>query len=213
MATLLDFLGLSPRTNGSPRRTGKRTPPTRRPGRDEARSRRRPAAHVLTRDALENAVASVAATGGSTNGVLHLLAIAYELGIDLTIDDFDLIANRNPVVADMKPGGRLVATDLYAAGGVAACGAGADEGGPAPRGCAERRRTLAREVAAAVVETPGQEVVVPIETPLKETGRPRDARRQSRAGRLRREARRPRAPRSTAGRRGCSTRRRTASPP
>jgi dihydroxy-acid dehydratase len=125
---------------------------------------------VITRDALENAVAAVAATGGSTNGVLHLLAIAYELGIELTIDEFDRIAERTPVIADIKPGGRFVATDLHAAGGVALVArellkAGLVHG-DAPN---VDGRSLA-EVAAAVVETPGQEVVVPIGSPLKATG-------------------------------------------
>jgi dihydroxy-acid dehydratase len=125
---------------------------------------------VITRKALENGAAAVAATGGSTNGVLHLLAIAYELGIDLTIDEFDRIAERTPVVADIKPGGRFVATDLHAAGGVALVArellkAGLVHG-DAPN---VDGRSLA-EVAAAVVETPGQEVVVPIERPLKATG-------------------------------------------
>ena len=75
--------------------------------------------HLITRDSIENAIAAVAATGGSTNGVLHLLAIARELDIPLELEDFDRIAQRTPVVADIKPGGRFVATDLHAAGGVA----------------------------------------------------------------------------------------------
>jgi dihydroxy-acid dehydratase len=125
---------------------------------------------VMTRAALENAATAVAATGGSTNGVLHLLAIAHELGIDLTIDEFDSIAARTPIVADIKPGGRFVAVDLHAAGGVALVArellkAGLVHG-DAPN---VDGRSLA-QVATAVVETPGQEVVVPIETPLKETG-------------------------------------------
>jgi dihydroxy-acid dehydratase len=125
---------------------------------------------VITRDAIENAITAIAATGGSTNGVLHLLAIAYELGIDLTIDEFDRIAARTPIVADIKPGGRFVATDLHAAGGVALVArellkAGLVHG-DAPN---VDGRSLA-EVATAVVETPGQQVVVPIETPLKATG-------------------------------------------
>jgi dihydroxy-acid dehydratase len=125
---------------------------------------------VITRDAIENAITAIAATGGSTNGVLHLLAIAYELGIDLTIDEFDRIAARTPIVADIKPGGRFVAVDLHAAGGVALVArellkAGLIHGdSPNVDG-----RSLA-EIATAVVETPGQEVVVPIETPLKATG-------------------------------------------
>jgi dihydroxy-acid dehydratase len=125
---------------------------------------------VMTKEALHNAVAAVAATGGSTNGVLHLLALAYELGLELTIDEFDRIAERTPVVADIKPGGRFVATDLHAAGGVALVARELLKAGlvygDAPN---VDGRSLA-EVATAVVETPGQEVVVPIETPLKPTG-------------------------------------------
>src|SRR5436305_12056956 len=74
---------------------------------------------VLTREAFENAIASIAATGGSTNGVLHLLAIAREAGVELTLDDFDTIASRTPIVVDIKPAGRFVATDLLQACGVA----------------------------------------------------------------------------------------------
>jgi dihydroxy-acid dehydratase len=126
--------------------------------------------HVMTKEALQNAVAAVAASGGSTNAVLHLLALAHELDLDLTIDEFDRIAERTPVVADIKPGGRFVAVDLHAAGGVALVArellkAGLVHG-DAPN---VDGRSLA-EVATAVVETPGQEVVVPIETPLKPTG-------------------------------------------
>jgi dihydroxy-acid dehydratase len=126
--------------------------------------------HVMTREALENAAAAVAASGGSTNGVLHLLALAHELDIDLTLDAFDGIAERTPVVADLKPGGRFVAMDLHAAGGVALVArellkAGLVHG-DAPN---VDGRTLA-QVATDVVETPGQEVVVPIERPLKPTG-------------------------------------------
>jgi dihydroxy-acid dehydratase len=126
--------------------------------------------HIITREALENAAAGVAATGGSTNAVMHLIAIAHELDIPLTIDEFDVIAGRTPVVADIKPGGRFVAIDLHAAGGVALVARELLKRGlvhgDAPN---VDGRSLA-QVAAAVVETPGQEVVVPIETPLKETG-------------------------------------------
>jgi dihydroxy-acid dehydratase len=173
MATVLEFLGISPAgLNDVPA-----TDPAKHDGAYEAgriamtlvRDDIRPS-QVITRDALENAVAAVAATGGSTNGVLHLLAIAYELGIELTIDEFDRIAERTPVIADIKPGGRFVATDLHAAGGVALVArellkAGLVHG-DAPN---VDGRSLA-EVAAAVVETPGQEVVVPIGSPLKATG-------------------------------------------
>jgi dihydroxy-acid dehydratase len=173
MATVLEFLGIAPSgLNDIPA-----TDPAKKDAAYEAgkmamrlvRDDVRPS-HLITREALENAAAAVAATGGSTNGVLHLLAIAHELGIPLSIDDFDRIAARTPIVADIKPGGRFVATDLYAAGGVALVArellkAGLVHGDtPTVDG-----RTLG-EVATAVVETPGQEVVVPIERPLKETG-------------------------------------------
>ena len=149
--------------------------------------------HVMTRDALENAAAAVAATGGSTNGVLHLLAIAYELGIDLTIDEFDRIAARTPVVADIKPGGRFVATDLHAAGGVALVArellkAGLVHG-DAPN---VDGRSLA-EVATARRRDAGPGGRRPDRDAAQGDGRPRDPARQPRARRLRREARRPRA--------------------
>ena len=73
---------------------------------------------MITRESLENAIACVCASGGSTNGVLHLIALAHELGIELTMDDFERISRATPLFADLKPGGRFVATDLYAAGGV-----------------------------------------------------------------------------------------------
>jgi dihydroxy-acid dehydratase len=173
MATVVEFLGISPAgLNDIPA-----TDPAKHDAAFEAgriamqlvRDDTRPS-QVITRNAIENAITAIAATGGSTNGVLHLLAIAYELGIDLTIDEFDRIAARTPIVADIKPGGRFVATDLHAAGGVALVArellkAGLVHG-DAPN---VDGRSLA-EVATAVVETPGQEVVVPIETPLKATG-------------------------------------------
>jgi dihydroxy-acid dehydratase len=125
---------------------------------------------VLTRDAFENAIASIAATGGSTNGVLHLLAIAAEAGVPLSIDDFDTISARTPIVADIKPGGRYVATDLFRAGGVGLVARELVEGGLVH---AEARsvdgRTL-REFAAGVHERKGQDVVVSWDDPLKPTG-------------------------------------------
>jgi dihydroxy-acid dehydratase len=173
MATVLEFLGIAPSgLNDVPA-----TDPAKKDAAFEAgrmamglvRDDVRPS-QLITREALENAVAAVAATGGSTNGVLHLLAIARELDIPLTIDEFDAIAARTPIVADLKPGGRFVAADLHAAGGVALVArellkAGLVHGdAPTVDG-----RTLG-EVATAVVETPGQEVVVPVERPLKASG-------------------------------------------
>jgi dihydroxy-acid dehydratase len=126
--------------------------------------------HLITRPALENAIASVSATGGSTNGVRHVLAIAREAGVPLTIDEFDTLAARTPVIASLKPGGRFVATDLYAAGGTALVARELLKRdlvhGDTPT---VDGRSLAA-VAAAATERPGQEVVLPIERPLKRTG-------------------------------------------
>ena len=125
---------------------------------------------ILTKRAVENAIASVAATGGSTNAVLHLLAIAREAGIPLSIDDFDRISSVTPILADLKPGGRYVATDLYAAGGTALVAKRMLEAGLLCGDCLTvTGRTLAQEAAAAK-ETPGQDVVHTKSNPLKRTG-------------------------------------------
>ncbi len=173
MSAALEFLGLSP--------GGLNAIPAEDPSKDEAARRVgelamtlvrhdiRPS-QIVTRKAIENAIASVAASGGSTNGVLHLLAIAHEFGIQLEIDEFGLIADRTPIVADMLPGGRYTAADIYAAGGI----------GLIMRELLKRDllhgdeknvdgRTIAK-IAAAAVETEGQKVVVPIETPIKPSG-------------------------------------------
>jgi dihydroxy-acid dehydratase len=125
---------------------------------------------ILTRAALENAIASVATTGGSTNAVLHLIAIAREAGVPLELADFDRISARVPLLADLKPSGRFVATDLHAAGGSALVARRLVEAG-AVDGTASTvtGRTLAAEAALAV-ETPGQEVVRPVAQPLKTSG-------------------------------------------
>ncbi len=125
---------------------------------------------VITRNSLENAIAAVAATGGSTNGVLHLLAVAYEAGIELELEDFDRISAGTPLLADLKPGGRFVAADLYAAGGV---GLVAKRLAAAGVLHADERTVTGRtigEEAADAAETPGQQVVRPLEDPLKQTG-------------------------------------------
>jgi dihydroxy-acid dehydratase len=125
---------------------------------------------ILTKGAIENAIAVVAATGGSTNAVLHLLAIAREAGVELSLADFDRISAKTPLLADLKPSGRFVATDLHAAGGTRLVvkrlvDAGAVEGRlPTVTG-----RSLGEEAASAV-ETPGQEVVRPIDRPIKPSG-------------------------------------------
>jgi dihydroxy-acid dehydratase len=129
----------------------------------------RPSA-IITRDALENAIASVSATGGSTNAVLHLLAIAREAGVPLSLDDFNRISASVPLLADMKPGGRFVAVDMHKAGGTRLLAQRLHELG-ALHGSAVTvtGRTIAEEASTAV-ETPGQEVIRPARTPLKPNG-------------------------------------------
>ncbi len=125
---------------------------------------------VITRNSLENAIASIAASGGSTNGVLHFLAIAREAGIELNIDDFDQISARTPLVADLKPGGQYVANDLYLAGGVRLVTQRLLEAGLLTEG--ERTvsgRTIGEEARQAQ-ETSGQQVVTPVGQPIKATG-------------------------------------------
>ena len=125
---------------------------------------------IITKSAIENAIAGVAATGGSTNSVLHLLAIANEANIPLSIDDFDRISSRVPILADLKPGGRFMATDLYAAGGTALVAKRMLEAKLLRGECLTvTGRTLAEEAAAAK-EADKQEVVRKLDAPLKPTG-------------------------------------------
>jgi dihydroxy-acid dehydratase len=125
---------------------------------------------ILTRQAFENAIAGVAATGGSTNAVLHLLALAREAGVELSIDDFDEISRRTPLIADMMPGGKYAAADLDKAGGTPVVAKRMFEGGYlhtepiSPSG-----QTLLEESAVAV-ETPGQDVVRTLDNPINEQG-------------------------------------------
>lgn len=173
MAMVCEFLGLAPADlNGIPA-----TDPGKGAAAEEAgkmimrlvRENITPA-DIVDRRAIDNAVASVAATGGSTNAVMHLVAIAREFGIPFTIDEFDTIAERTPIVADIKPGGQYVAVDLYNAGGPGLVmrellkQGKIDGTAPTVDG-----RTL-QQIADEVTEAPGQKVVVPIEAPLKATG-------------------------------------------
>src|SRR5712672_2467641 len=125
---------------------------------------------IITKTAIENAIAGVAATGGSTNAVLHLLAIANEAKISLSIDDFDRVSSKTPIIADLKPGGRFVATDLYAAGGPALIAKRMIEAGLLQGDAITvTGKTLAQEADAAK-EKPKQEVVRDAKNPLKPTG-------------------------------------------
>ena len=173
MSTALEFLGLSPGgMNGIPALNRGKGDAAERAGeivmqlvRDDVRP-----SQIVTRDALENAAASVAATGGSTNGVLHVLAIARELGIPFSIDDFDRIAGRTPIVASLKPGGAFVATDIFDAGGVALVARELAKRDLIHTGAMTVDGRTLGEIAEQAVETPGQPVVVSIETPIKPTG-------------------------------------------
>jgi dihydroxy-acid dehydratase len=173
MATVCEALGISPFGSASvPAVDEDKAAVARRSGAlvvDVLRRGLRPS-QILTRDAFENAIASVAATGGSTNAVLHLLAIAKEAGVPLDIDDFDRISAKVPLLADLKPGGQFVATDLYHAGGIplviqrlAAAGVLHTDA------ITVTGRTLG-EHAKEASETPGQQVVRPVDNPIKPTG-------------------------------------------
>jgi dihydroxy-acid dehydratase len=125
---------------------------------------------ILTRPAFENAIAAVASTGGSTNAVLHLLAIAREAGVALEIDDFQTVSERTPLLADLKPSGRFVATDMHRAGGVRLLARRLLRGGHLnPKALTVTGHSLSAESESAV-ETPGQEVIAPLDRPLKKTG-------------------------------------------
>jgi dihydroxy-acid dehydratase len=125
---------------------------------------------IITRDSLENAIAGIACSGGSTNGVLHLLAIAKEMGIELHIDEFDEISDRTPLLCDLKPGGQFVAPDLYAAGGVPLVMKRLKDAGLLHEDAITVTGKTIGEIAEAATETPGQRVVRPLDDPIKETG-------------------------------------------
>jgi dihydroxy-acid dehydratase len=173
MALAMEVLGLSP--------PGYATIPAEDPRKDEAtraagaklvrllRENQRPS-DVVDRVSFDNAIAAVAATGGSTNAVLHLLALAREAGVPLTIDDFDAVSRRTPLIADLKPGGKYTAVDLDRAGGVALVIQRLLE-----EGCLDGRARAAdgkpwKEHAGDATETPGQKVVRPMGQPIQPTG-------------------------------------------
>jgi dihydroxy-acid dehydratase len=172
MATALTFLGISP--------MGANDVPANDPRKDEAAYEagrlvmrclaedRRPS-RLLTRGAFENAIAAVAATGGSTNAVLHLLAIAREAGVPLALNDFDVIASKTPILADLKPGGRFTAPDMDRAGGSRLLARRLMEAGLVHDEMTVTGRTLFAEASEAK-ETPGQAVIRPLERPVKSTG-------------------------------------------
>jgi dihydroxy-acid dehydratase len=173
MATAMALLGLSPMgANEVPAIDPQKEQVARRAGeqaveliRRELRPRR-----IATRTAFENAIAGVAATGGSTNAVLHLLAMAREAEVPLSIDDFDTVSTRTPVIGDLKPGGRFNAVDMWRAGGVALVARRLIDAGLAKgEELTVTGRTLGEE-ARAGTESPGQEVVRRTDRPLRKTG-------------------------------------------
>ena len=125
---------------------------------------------VITRESIDNAIAAICASGGSTNGVLHLLAVARESGIELEIDDFERISRRTPLLADLKPGGKFVATDLYKAGGVGLIAKRLAELGVLHSGSMTVTGRTIGEEAGAAEETPGQVVIRPASDPIKPEG-------------------------------------------
>lgn len=175
MSTVMEFIGISPMGfNGVPAMDALKDEISYRTGEmvmDLLRRGVRPR-DILTRQAFENAIASVAATGGSTNSVLHLLAMAREAGVTLAIEDFDVISARTPLLADLKPAGRYVATDVHRAGGIPVIAKKLIEGGT--RLLHESAMTVTGktigEEARATKETPGQDVVLPVSKALKATG-------------------------------------------
>ena len=175
MSTVMEFIGLSPMGfNSVPAMDAQKDEIAFRTGElvmDIFKRGVRPR-DVLTRAAFENAIAGVAATGGSTNSVLHLLALAREAQVPLAMEDFDRVSARTPLIADLKPAGKYVAVDVHRAGGIPLIVKKLLEGGPGlidgnqktPSG-----KTIGEEARAAK-ETPGQDVVMPVSKALKATG-------------------------------------------
>src|SRR4029079_6262891 len=173
MSMILDFLGLAPfGTNGIPAMHMAKEDAAYEIGRlsvQLVRDNVTPRSYV-TKQSFENAVASVAASGGSTNAVLHLVAIAREFGVDFTIDDFERVSARTPIVADMKPWGRGQPSDMFAAGGVGVVARELKKAGLLHEDARTVDGRTLGEIADSAIETEGQKVVVPIETPLKNRG-------------------------------------------
>ena len=173
MAMSAEILGIAPiELSGVPATAPNKLEATRAAGRilmDAVRANRRPS-QIITRKSLENTIASVAASGGSTNAVLHLLAIAREMGIELSIDDFDAISARTPYICSLTPAGKYVASDYQAAGGSRLLAKRMIDAGHADGSALTiSGKTLAEEAASAK-ETPGQDVIATFEKPIKPNG-------------------------------------------
>ncbi len=173
IAMVMEFIGLSPMGSASPPAVDPRKEDVGRQGGElvlEVLRRGLRPKDILTREAFENAIAGVAASGGSTNSVLHLIALAREVGVPLTVDDFDNISRRTPLFCDLMPGGRYAAADLDKAGGTRLVAKRLVEASLVHNDAITvTGRTFAEEAALAV-ETPGQDVVRSADNPIKETG-------------------------------------------
>jgi dihydroxy-acid dehydratase len=173
MSMVMEVIGLSPvGYNSIPAVDPEREPATRSLGRlvmSLLESDLRPS-QILTRKAFENAVAAVAASGGSTNAVLHLLALAREVGVELMLDDIDRISRRTPLLCDLKPGGRFAAPELHRAGGIAVLTKRLIEGGYVDGSALTVTGRTLEEECAAVQEAPDQEVVRPLDNPFSKEG-------------------------------------------
>jgi dihydroxy-acid dehydratase len=173
MSMVMEFIGLSPMGyNSVPATDPAKDQVAEQAGRlvmDVLKRNQRPR-DILTPQAFENAIASVAATAGSTNSVLHLLALAREIGVPLSIDDFDRISSRTPILADLKPAGRYVAVDLHKAGGIPLVARRMAEAGLLHEDATTVTGHTIGEEARKATETPGQDVVFPASNALKATG-------------------------------------------
>ncbi len=173
MSIAFEFLGISPMGfNGVPALDPKKESVSTQCGHliiDLLKRDLRPK-QIITRDALENAIAAVASTGGSTNAVLHFLALAHEIGVELNMDDFDTINQRIPLIADLKPSGRYMAADLYQAGGTRLVAKRLIDAGLLKSECITVTGRTLKEEAETASETSGQQVLYRVEEPIKPTG-------------------------------------------
>jgi dihydroxy-acid dehydratase len=173
MSTVMEMIGISP--------MGYNSVPALDPGKDDVAyrcghlvmdllKRGVNAKRIFTREAFENAIAAVAASGGSTNSVLHLLALAREAGVSLAIDDFQKVSERTPLLCDLKPFGRFVAADMHRAGGIRLLASRLLHAKKLHENAKTVTGKTIGEEASAAVETPDQEVIAPVDKPLKATG-------------------------------------------
>ncbi len=173
MSTVMEIIGLSPMgLNGIPQVDATKHDAARQCGRiilDAVKNNLRPR-DIVTRAAIDNAIASVAASGGSTNAVLHLLAIAREAGVPLSIDDFQDLSQRTPLLADLKPAGKYTAADVHKAGGIPVIAKRLHEGGFVHSDAMTISGKTFGEAVQATKETPGQDVIRPLNNPIKKSG-------------------------------------------